>query len=145
MITATLLGTDINTTTTTDALGKYVFTQEMLAAADLAFPGATIEVCEEDRDNWIHVTPECVNVTFPYPVPEDYPGIEVNFTNIQDPPASSSAVVVGGSCQAYHAIAIGDTLANIAGRYGVSMGALIQANGIRNADVIFAGQKLCVP
>ncbi len=144
VITATLLGTDINTTTTTDALGKYEFTQAMLQAADLAFPGATIEVCEEERDNWIHVTPKCVNVTFPYPVPEDYPGIEVNFTNIQDPPASS-AVVVGGSCQAYHSIALGDTLARIAARYGVSMSSLIQANGIQNADVIYAGQKLCIP
>ncbi len=144
VITATLLGTDIKTAATTDALGNYTFTEQMLKDAGLRFPGATIEVCEEDRDNWIHVTPKCVNVTFPYPVPEDYAGVEVNFTNIQDPPASS-AVVVGGSCQAYHKIAVGDTLARIAVRYGVSMSALVQANGIKNADVIYAGLNLCIP
>ena len=81
VMTATLVGTDVMTTTVTDALGNYVFPEAQLEAVGMAFPGASIKVCEEDRDNWIHVTPECVTVKFPYPVPPDYAGAVANFTN----------------------------------------------------------------
>ncbi len=148
-ITAKLVGTDVMTSTVTDALGAYEFTAAQLDAAGMGFPGAAIEVCEESRDHWIHVTPKCVTVRFPYPVPATYTGVKVDFTNIQDPPlpgaaAGAAASVAGGACSAYHTVVAGDTLAKIAGKYGVSMGSLISANGIRNADVIFLGQKLCV-
>lgn len=142
-ITATLVGTEMYTTTVTNALGDYLFPEAQLKEAGLAFPGATIEVCEEDRDNWIHVTPKCVRVHFPYPLPPDYAGVEVNFTNIQDPPVAGSTS--GGSCRTSHLIARGETLARIAGRYGVSMSALVRLNGIKNPDVIYAGQTLCIP
>ena len=148
-ITAKLVGTDVMTTTVTDALGAYRFTADQLKAAGIAFPGAAVEVCEENRDHWIHVTPKCVTVKFPYPVPATYTGEKVDFTNVQDPPlpgvaAGSAAPAAAGACSAYHTVAAGDTLARIAGKYGVSMGSLISANGIRNADVIFLGQRLCV-
>jgi lipoprotein-anchoring transpeptidase ErfK/SrfK len=39
----------------------------------------------------------------------------------------------------------GDTLSRIAGRYGVSTGALAAANGIRNANLIYTGQRLVIP
>jgi LysM repeat protein len=39
----------------------------------------------------------------------------------------------------------GDTLANIAAASGVSVEALMQANGIHNADLINAGQQLVIP
>ena len=39
----------------------------------------------------------------------------------------------------------GDTLSTIAGRLGVSQTALAQANGIRNPDFIYVGQRLIVP
>lgn len=39
----------------------------------------------------------------------------------------------------------GDTLANIAARMGVSVGALAEVNGIRNADLIYVGQALALP
>ena len=67
VITATLVGTDTYTTTMTNGLGYYEFPAASLKAAGMAFPGATIEVCEEARYNWIAKTPECVRVTFPYP------------------------------------------------------------------------------
>jgi hypothetical protein len=148
-ITAKLVGTDVMTTTVTDALGAYEFTAEHLKLAEMGFPGATIEVCEADRDHWIHVTPKCVTVKFPYPVPADYTGVKVDFTNVQDPPlpgaaVGSAPVAAGGACSTYHTVVAGDTLAKIAGKYGVSMGSLISANGIRNADVIYRGQQLCV-
>jgi len=39
----------------------------------------------------------------------------------------------------------GDTLSSIARHLGVSLQALIQANGIRNPNLIFAGQRLVIP
>lgn len=147
-ITATLVGTETSVKEVTDALGQYRFTEAELKAAGLAIAGASIQVCEEDRDNWIHVTPKCVTVKFPYPVPDDYAGVEVNFTNIQDPPLGEgvmAAPAAGGVCTTYHTVSAGDTLAKIAGAYQQSMRSIIAANGIRNADVIFLGQKLCIP
>ncbi len=90
VITATLVGTDTYTTTMTNGLGYYEFPAASLKAAGMAFPGATIEVCEEARYNWIAKTPECVRVTFPYPVPDGYTGARVDFTNYQDPPIGGS-------------------------------------------------------
>ncbi len=56
----------------------------------MAIPGATITVCEEQRNHWIPVTATCVDVHFPYPVPVDYKGAVVNFTNMQDPPPGAA-------------------------------------------------------
>ena len=39
----------------------------------------------------------------------------------------------------------GDTLSRIAARYGVSVGALAAANGIRNANLVYTGQRLSIP
>lgn len=39
----------------------------------------------------------------------------------------------------------GDTLATIAARYNVSLDALMQANGLTNPNVVFAGQTLIIP
>jgi len=113
----------------------------------MAFGGASIEVCEEDRDHWIHITPECVTVKFPFPVPPEYEGEVVNFTNIQDPPVTAATVYekeTGGACGTVYRVAKGDTLARIAAKFDVSMRDLIKANGIRNPDLIVIGQKLCI-
>lgn len=147
-ITAQLVGTEQIASAVTNVLGEYEFTTEALQNAGMGFPGATIEVCEEDRDHWIHVTPECVRVRFPYPVPLGYGGEVVNFINAQDPPpaggAASGAASAAGACGQTYTIAAGDTLAAIAARHGVSLESLISANGIRNADRIYAGQRLCI-
>jgi hypothetical protein len=147
VITATLVGTDVSTTTQTDALGNYVFPQAQLDEMGMAFPGASIKVCEADRDNWIHVTPECVTVTFPYPLPPDYAGAKADFTNQQDPPAGVAVVntpSVAAGCRANVVVPKGQTLARMAARYGTSVSALVRANHIRDADLIYAGQVLCV-
>lgn len=81
-ITATLVGVETaQAVTTTDALGQYTFTAEMLGG--MAFPGATIEVCEEDRPGWRHLTPACMIVAFPSPLPPGYSATVPDFVNAQ--------------------------------------------------------------
>jgi hypothetical protein len=150
-ITATLKGTDpaVFVTTTTDALGNYSFSQATLEAAGMAIPGATITVCEEERDHWIPVSPVCVDVKFPYPVPVTYNGAKVNFTNVQDPPlpgaaSYSSSSVNTASCSTTYTVRAGDNLSSIAAAYGTTVGALTQANGLSNPNMIRAGQTLCI-
>jgi LysM repeat protein len=152
-MTATLMGTEAMTSTVTDALGYYMFDfdDEATKAAfgfepTDSFAGQTIEVCEEDRDNWIHVTPECVKVTFPYPVPDDYAGATVNFTNIQDPPLPGSGVssAATGTCRMNYQVAAGDNLYRIAASTGSTVSAIAQANGLANPNHIRVGQALCI-
>ncbi|MCS7260799.1 MAG: LysM peptidoglycan-binding domain-containing protein [Anaerolineae bacterium] len=45
----------------------------------------------------------------------------------------------------YHVVAAGETLATIAARYGVTISEIMLANGIRNANLIYAGQRLLIP
>ncbi len=64
-------------------------------------------------------------------------------------PISGGIVTPGGTGTGYgsrtHIVEPGDTLWQIATRYGVSLQALMNANGITNANVIWAGQKLVIP
>jgi len=46
---------------------------------------------------------------------------------------------------AYHKVRWGETLYSIARRYGVSVWAIAQANGIRNPNCIYACQTLLIP
>lgn len=54
------------------------------------------------------------------------------------------ALAVSGSAGTY-VVRPGDTLGAIAGRHGVSVGALAQANGITDPNRVYAGQKLALP
>ncbi|MCS7038137.1 MAG: LysM peptidoglycan-binding domain-containing protein [Anaerolineae bacterium] len=49
------------------------------------------------------------------------------------------------TCKAYHVVQRGETLTQIANRYEVSVAHIVQANGIRNPNRIFPGQRLCIP
>ena len=51
----------------------------------------------------------------------------------------------GGSTGGVHVVQRGETLYSIARRYGTSVNALVQANGLRNANYIYAGQRLTIP
>lgn len=55
---------------------------------------------------------------------------------------SSSSTTASGTV---YIVERGDTLYRISLRYGVSLVALMQANGITNADLIYAGQHLNIP
>jgi lipoprotein-anchoring transpeptidase ErfK/SrfK len=56
-------------------------------------------------------------------------------------PAAAAPEQQGG----VHIVQPGETLSHIAKRYGVSMAALAQANGIANPNLVYAGQRLIVP
>ena len=149
-ITATLKGTNppVYVTTMTNALGQYSFSQATLQAAGMAIPGATITVCEEQRNHWIPITPVCVDVKFPYPVPVTYNGAVVNFTNVQDPPlpgySAAPASSSSASCATTYRVQPGDTLSGIAASQGVTVQAIVQANGIANPNYVQAGKVLCI-
>jgi hypothetical protein len=146
-ITARLVGTDTVTSTVTNGLGEYTFSEDTLTAAGMAFAGASVDVCEEQRDNWIPVTPACVQVTFPYPVPADYAGVKVDFVNMQDPPPAAALPGKAGpvaGCSVSHVVNKGQTLASIARHYGTTVRSLAQRNNIRDIDLIYTGQKLCI-
>jgi LysM repeat protein len=51
----------------------------------------------------------------------------------------------GGHSGAVHVVQRGETLTQIALRYGVSVYAIAQVNGITNPNLIYAGQRLAVP
>ena len=53
----------------------------------------------------------------------------------------------GGGCAVPYTVQRGDTLTSIALRFGVSYDELVRANQglIRNPNLIFAGQELCLP
>jgi LysM repeat protein len=51
---------------------------------------------------------------------------------------------VSADSPAIHVVSWGDTLFSIAARYGTTVNALMQANGIRNADFIYVGERLLI-
>ena len=60
------------------------------------------------------------------------------------PAASASSLSGAGSCRTYYTVRRGDNLTSIAYRFGTSVAALQQCNGIWNPDRIYAGQTLCI-
>jgi len=51
----------------------------------------------------------------------------------------------GQTCRTKYTVKRGDTLAKIAAYYGVTMWRLAWNNGIKNYNVIYPGQRLCIP
>jgi LysM repeat protein len=65
-------------------------------------------------------------------------------TQVEAPaPPPPGATPVAGSRT--HLVRRGDTLIGIAGRYGVSLSTLREANGMRGDDIIKAGTRLTIP
>ena len=59
-----------------------------------------------------------------------------------DPPAPAAAA---SPTERAHVVASGEHLTGIARRYGVTIAAVAQANGLRDPSRIFAGQRLTIP
>lgn len=55
------------------------------------------------------------------------------------PPAGSQ------NCRTYHVVLPGETLHQIAQRYGTTWQAIAAANNLANPDQIYPGQRLCIP
>jgi LysM repeat protein len=51
----------------------------------------------------------------------------------------------GGSGSGVHVVQAGQTLYSIALRYGTTVSAFVRANGLRNANFIYVGQRLIIP
>ena len=51
----------------------------------------------------------------------------------------------GQTCRTRITVKRGDTLAAIARKYGVSVWSLARNNGIMNPNMIYVGQRLCIP
>ena len=56
----------------------------------------------------------------------------------------SGGYSAAGSGRRYHTVSAGETLSSIAARYGTSWQQLQQLNGIRNANLIYPGQRLVI-
>ncbi|MFN2179792.1 MAG: LysM peptidoglycan-binding domain-containing protein [Candidatus Promineifilaceae bacterium] len=52
---------------------------------------------------------------------------------------------MGGMCHQWHYVSYGQTLSQIASMYHVPPYKLMQANGLHNPNLIFAGTYLCIP
>ncbi len=59
--------------------------------------------------------------------------------------AVSPAAAAPAEDQTVYVVRAGDTLARIAARYGVSISAIVNANGITNPNHIYVGQRLIIP
>ncbi|MFQ6014778.1 MAG: LysM peptidoglycan-binding domain-containing protein [Anaerolineae bacterium] len=59
-------------------------------------------------------------------------------------PTQGTAATSSGS-PAVHIVARGQNLQSIANRYGTSVSAIMRANGLRNANLIYVGQRLTIP
>lgn len=61
------------------------------------------------------------------------------------PGQGSGGSGTGGYCHVYHYVQWGQTLGEIALYYGVPPYAIMQANGLQNPNLIYAGTYLCIP
>jgi LysM repeat protein len=61
------------------------------------------------------------------------------------PSGGGGSVGSGGGSGTTHVVQRGETLYSIARRYGTSVSAIVSANGLRNANYIWAGQRLRIP
>jgi LysM repeat protein len=79
--------------------------------------------------------------------PIDTPLATIVPTETNVAPAATQTPVAPGSTPTaqYHIIQFGDALSGIALEYGVTVDALMDANGIDNANLIQVGQKLIIP
>ncbi|MDY0018764.1 MAG: LysM peptidoglycan-binding domain-containing protein [Anaerolineae bacterium] len=61
------------------------------------------------------------------------------------PGGSTTPTPVVPICRYTHTVRFGETLTGIGLRYGTTVWAIARANGIRNLNLIYAGQSLCIP
>jgi len=62
-----------------------------------------------------------------------------------EPPAFDDSAADPGPSSTTHTVVRGDSLSKISRQYNVSMQAIIDANGIKNRNLLIVGQKLTIP
>ena len=72
-------------------------------------------------------------------------GGDTNFAPIQTTAAVTVTVAAATTLPQYYRVQRGNTLTEIAASYGIPVAAIMQLNGLTNADDIFAGQILAIP
>jgi len=60
-------------------------------------------------------------------------------------PTSSAGGSSGSASRGVHVVKRGETLSSIARRYGTTVQAIMNNNGLRNANLIYVGQRLTLP
>ncbi len=89
------------------------------------------------------VTPQALMAANPGINPDLlYVGQQLNMPGGSTAPSSGGPSTGGGQT---YTVQRGDTIFSIARRYGVTVGALMQANGLSNPNYIFVGQVLQIP
>ena len=88
-------------------------------------------------------SPDTVYVGQSLRIPGGNAAASSNSSSSTTSPSSSTAVTLpaGGT----HTVGWGDTLTNIARRYGVSVDALMRANQLSSPNMIYRGQQLVIP
>jgi hypothetical protein len=122
---------------TTDGIGYFRF-------GNLA-PG-TYEISVKEKPGWVPVGAAKQWVTVDWPPKQTCD--RVTFYDRQMPtpmPGPIPGPIPGPVCRYWHVVRHGQTLSGLAVWYGVRLDALMAANGITNPNVIYAGQKLCIP
>jgi LysM repeat protein len=127
VITAKELATGEVQTATTDGLGYFRFSN--------LNPGK-YEVSVTEQEGWVPVGPTSQVVTVSWPPKLEC--VRVKFYDRQPGPQPPG-------CRYWHVVQKGQTLSGLAAWYGVTLDALMAANGITNPNMIFIGQKLCIP
>jgi LysM repeat protein len=132
----------------TQGVSEVRFTELKLAKSD----GSQIAVTRYDASITVgNVTPTPTS-TWPTPTPTTTPTVTTTPwtptpTTTTTPwiPTPTATPTLAPGQQIIYIVRTGDTLYSIARRFGVSLEALMQANGINNPNYIQAGQRLIIP
>ena len=147
VITATLVGTDVATTTQTDALGELRLSRSAVGRGRYGLPGC-FDPGVRGRSRQLDSCDAGVcHRQVPVSRADELRG---RYGELHQPAGSAGrsgclAASQSGGCRVSMVVPKGQTLARIARQYGTSVTALVRANHIRNADLVYAGQALCVP
>jgi LysM repeat protein len=116
-------------------------------------PTRTLAPTYESQDqapvSWVILPTSTVHPTHtpftPLPTPEVVTATVVVVTSVAGLPEAPTIAVGTAVPVTVHIVQEGETLSDIALAYGVSVDAIVAANGLANPDQIYAGQNLLIP
>ncbi len=111
-----------------------------LANSDVIYPGQRLTIPVPGTST---STPTGTPTQPPAPTPTATPDTTPGSTPSGTPAVTPTATATTGP--KYHTVELGDTLAKIARAYGVSSSAIVAANNLASADLIYVGQRLVIP